>query len=122
LAAPEKGNPLPHRCRPSRTIRASAALAALALATPPAAAETFSTERGRALAQEWCARCHAVTAAQERPGESDVPPFSRIAADPRWTRATLIDMMTVPHLRMPPPVLALDEAAEVAAYILSLRK
>ena len=100
----------------------TAALAALALAAPPAAAQTPGTERGLALALEWCSRCHAVTAAQERPGETDVPPFTRIAAYRRWTRATLIEMITVPHLRMPPPVLAVDEAAEVATYILSLRK
>jgi mono/diheme cytochrome c family protein len=102
-----------------------AALLALALGgaitVPAAEAQTLGTERGRALAQEWCARCHAVSAAQERPGETDAPPFRRIAADPRWTRAALIRMMTVPHVNMPPPVLTGAEAEEVAAYILSLR-
>jgi mono/diheme cytochrome c family protein len=101
------------------------ALVAVALAGPFAApavhAQALGTERGRALAQEWCARCHAVSASQERPGESDVPSFRRLAADRRWTHAALVRMMTVPHVNMPPPVLTGAEAEEVTAYILSLR-
>ena len=91
------------------------------LGAAAADAQTLGTERGHALAQEWCARCHAVSAAQERPGETDVPPFRRIAADRRWTREALINMMTVPHVNMPPPVLTRAEAEEVATYIQSLR-
>ena len=87
----------------------------------PASAQGLAPERGRALAQEFCARCHAISAAQERPGESDVPSFRRLAADPRWTRAALINMMTVPHVNMPPPVVTAAEADEVATYIHSLR-
>lgn len=87
-----------------------------------ARAEGLGAERGRALAQEFCARCHAIAAAQERPGETDVPPFTRIAANRRWSRSALIEMMTVPHVNMPPPVLTGAEAAEVADYILSLRE
>ncbi|MCW5772937.1 MAG: hypothetical protein KIT16_14935 [Rhodospirillaceae bacterium] len=98
----------------------AATVATLALA-PPAGAEGLGHARGLGLAQEFCARCHAVTAAQEPKGETDVPPFRRIAANPRWTRSALIEMMTVPHVNMPPPVLTRAEAAEVADYILSLR-
>jgi mono/diheme cytochrome c family protein len=92
-----------------------------ALAAGSARAETGDPVRGRALAQEWCARCHAIAREQERPGETDVPPFTRIAADPRWTREELMHMITVPHINMPPPVLTRSEAEHVAAYILSLR-
>jgi mono/diheme cytochrome c family protein len=103
-------------------LGASALAVGLALSARVALAETGDADRGRALAQEWCARCHAVAPEQERPGETDVPPFTRIAADPRWTREDLIHMITVPHLQMPPPVLTRAEAERVAAYILSLRK
>lgn len=113
------------RASPLRNARqpalAFAAIVVSALLGAPANAQTLGTERGRALAQEWCARCHAVAAAQERPGETDVPPFRRIAANTRWTREALINMMTVPHVNMPPPVLTRAEAEEVAAYIQSLR-
>jgi mono/diheme cytochrome c family protein len=113
----------PYICQAFRA--AAFAFAAVALAgaidAPAASAQGFGTERGRALAQQWCARCHAVTAAQERSGETDVPPFRRIAADRRWTRDALIRMMTVPHLNMPPPVLTRAEAEEVATYVQSLR-
>ncbi len=101
------------------TLLAAGALSVLFAA--PAAAEGPGSERGRALAQEFCSRCHAISAAQERPGETTAPNFRRLAADPRWTRAALINMMTVPHVNMPPPVLTLAEAAEVATYIQSLR-
>ncbi|HEY7608935.1 MAG TPA: cytochrome c [Alphaproteobacteria bacterium] len=101
---------------------AAASLAATALSSGFAQAETGDANRGRALAQEWCARCHAIAREQERPGETDVPPFTRIAADPRWTREELIHMITVPHMQMPPPVLTRSEAEHVAAYILSLRR
>lgn len=104
---------------------AAFALAAAALAgaaAAPAGAQSWGTERGYTLAQQWCARCHAVSAAQEPRGETDAPPFKRIAADRRWTRSALIRMMTVPHLNMPPPVLTAEEAEEVATYILSLRE
>ena|ERR1041385_1221633 len=90
-------------------------------AAMPAEAQTMGVERGRALAQEFCARCHAISAAQERAGETVSPPFRRIAANPRWTREALIEMITVPHVNMPPPVLTPAEAREVADYILSLR-
>jgi mono/diheme cytochrome c family protein len=112
----------PFLSRIQRGAAVAFAAAALAgtLAAPGAVAQTLGTEGGRALAQEYCARCHAVSAAQERPGETDAPPFRRLAADRRWTQATLMRMMTVPHANMPPPVLTNAEAQEVAAYILSL--
>ncbi len=109
-------------------IRASILLAVGATAVAlwasmaaPAASQGLGPERGRALAQEFCSRCHAISAAQERPGDTAAPNFRRLAADPRWTRAALVTMMTVPHVNMPPPVLTAAEAEEVATYIQSLR-
>jgi mono/diheme cytochrome c family protein len=109
-----QGPPVPRRV-------AAVALLCGAFAASPVAAQGLGLARGHALAQEWCARCHAISPAQERPGESDVPSFRRIAADRRWTRTALINMITVPHANMPPPVLTAAEAEEVAMYILSLR-
>jgi mono/diheme cytochrome c family protein len=91
------------------------------IAAPAAQAQTLGTQRGYALAQQWCSRCHAVSRSQELRGETDAPPFSRIASERRWTRSALIRMITIPHLNMPPPVLTDEEADEVASYILSLR-
>ena len=108
--------------RRSMVLAVGAVAAALwACLAAPAAAQGLGPERGRALAQEFCSRCHAISAAQERPGEADVPSFRRIAANPRWTRPALVTMMTVPHVNMPPPVLTPAEAEEVATYIQSLR-
>ena len=101
-------------------VGATAAVLCTTLAAP-AASQGLAPERGRALAQEFCSRCHAISEAQERPGETVAPNFRRLAADPRWTRSALVTMMTVPHVNMPPPVLTRAEAEEVAAYIQSLR-
>ena len=119
MRSASRASPLRSAHRPALAF--AAILLAAVLRAPAADAQTLGTERGRALAQEFCSRCHAVAAAQERPGETDVPPFRRIAADRRWTREALINMMTVPHANMPPPVLTRAEAEEVATYIQSLR-
>ncbi len=105
------------------TVLAMGAVAAAfwAFLAAPVAAQGLGPERGRALAQEFCSRCHAISAAQERPGETVAPNFRRLAADPRWTRAALVNMMTVPHVNMPPPMLTRAEAEEVATYIQLLR-
>jgi len=107
--------------RPTTMHLALACILAAGAHAAPVSAQGLGPERGRALAQEFCARCHAISQAQERPGETTAPNFRRLAADPRWTRAALVNMMTVPHVNMPPPVLTPPEADEVATYILSLR-
>jgi cytochrome c len=101
--------------------RTFALIPLILFAATPAQSQNLGPDRGRALAQEFCARCHAISAAQERAGEALSPPFRRIAADRRWTREALIQMITVPHANMPPPVLTPAEGGEVADYILSLR-
>ena len=64
------------RLRKSGPIPFAAAMVLVAsvLSVHPAKGETPDIRCGRALAQEWCARCHAVAPEQERRGESDVPP------------------------------------------------
>ncbi|HZT47797.1 MAG TPA: cytochrome c [Hyphomicrobiaceae bacterium] len=56
-------------------LRSAAALSILlCAAVPPIAAETSSLERGRAIAVQNCARCHATGATGDSP-VSAAPPF-----------------------------------------------
>lgn len=96
------------------------ALLAAALEAP-AAAETGNAARGRALAEQFCAKCHAVVPGRTGP-EPAVPSFMRMAADPEQTRSSLRQFIMLPHYEMQPQTLTSAEIDDVIAYILSLRR
>lgn len=93
----------------------------LVLAAAPAAAETGDAGRGRALAERWCAKCHAIAPGRQGP-EPGIPSFMRMAAEPENTRSALRQFITIPHFEMPPQTLTTAEIDDVIAYILSLRR
>lgn len=105
-----------------RWMAALAAAGLLAAAgAAPAAAEAGDAARGRALAERFCAKCHAIAPGRTGP-EPAVPTFMRMAADPEQTRASLRQFITLPHYEMEPQKLTSAEIDDVIAYILSLRK
>jgi len=73
------------------------------------------------LAEQWCARCHAIAPGRTSP-EAGIPSFMRMAADPENTRTALRQFITIPHFEMPPQSLTTAEIDDVIAYILSLRR
>ena len=94
----------------------------LVLASPaPAPAETGDAGRGSALAERWCAKCHAIAPGRQGP-EPGIPSFMRMAAEPENTRSALRQFITIPHFEMPPQTLTTAEIDDVIAYILSLRR
>ena len=97
-----------------------AALLAAALAAP-AVAESGNAARGRALAEQFCAKCHAIAPGRTGP-EPAVPSFMRMAADPEQTRASLRQFIKLPHYEMEPQTMTSAEIDDVIAYILSLRR
>lgn len=97
------------------------AAAVLVLAAAPAAAQSGNAERGRALAERHCAKCHAIAPGRTGP-EPAVPSFMRMAADPEQTRGSLRQFITLPHYEMEPQTLTSAEIDDVIAYILSLRR
>jgi len=99
----------------------AAAFLALAAAAPPLAAQAGDAPRGRALAERWCAKCHAIAPGRQGP-EPGIPSFMRMAADPENTRSALRQFITMPHFEMPPQSLTTAEIDDVIAYILSLRR
>jgi mono/diheme cytochrome c family protein len=87
----------------------------------PAMAESGNAARGRALAEQFCAKCHAIAPGRTGP-EPAVPSFMRMAADPEQTRSSLRQFITLPHYEMEPQTMTSAEIDDVIAYILSLRR
>jgi mono/diheme cytochrome c family protein len=78
-------------------------------------------DHGADLARRWCASCHVVSAEQAR-ASADVPPFAAIAAKTDFTPERVAFFLLDPHPKMPNFPLSRSEAADIAAYIASLRK
>jgi len=85
---------------------------------PPAlAADAFT---GKRLAERWCAACHVVAVTQ-RQANADAPPFEAIAKRPNFSERGLATFLLDPHAKMPDMNLTRTEAADIAAYIGTLK-
>jgi mono/diheme cytochrome c family protein len=84
---------------------------------------TFAADpdHGSTLAKRWCATCHVVDSDQKQ-ASADVPPFAAIARKPDFTPEKLASFLLEPHPKMPNFPLSRNEAADIAAYIGTLRK
>ena len=98
-------------------IRRGLMLAAILAVTPVFAADPDNGER---LARRWCAPCHVVASNQSSP-TSEAPPFSTIANRPDFDAAKLAFFLLEPHPKMPSMGLSRTEAADLAAYIATLK-
>jgi mono/diheme cytochrome c family protein len=76
---------------------------------------------GAQLAKRWCATCHLVDSDQKQ-ASADVPSFAAIARKPDFTPEKVAFFLLDPHPKMPNFPLSRSEAADIAAYIESLRK
>jgi mono/diheme cytochrome c family protein len=92
-------------------------LLAVQVGQPAFAADPFNGQR---LAERWCAACHVVTVSQ-RQANADAPPFEEIAKRPGFTQLGLATFLLDPHAKMPNMNLTRIEAADIAAYVNSLR-
>jgi Cytochrome c553 len=96
-------------------------LVALALGLQIQSGVAAAGVQGQQLAQRWCAGCHAVTPDAGR--TADVPPpFANVARRPDFDANRLAFFLLNPHPVMPNMGLSRTEAADLAAYIASLRK
>lgn len=75
---------------------------------------------GGELARRWCATCHLVDKDQKQ-ASADVAPFAVIAHRSDFTAEKLAFFLLDPHPKMPNFPLSRNEAADIAAYIGSLR-
>ena len=78
-------------------------------------------DNGRRLAHRWCEACHVVSATQRRIASDQAPPFSAIARRPGIDAAKIALYLLNPHPKMPDMGLSRTEAADLAAYIASLK-
>ncbi len=78
-------------------------------------------DHGADLAKRWCAACHLVDSAQKQ-ASADVPSFAMIAQKSDFTPEKVAFFLLDPHPKMPNFPLSRSEAADIAAYIGSLRK
>jgi mono/diheme cytochrome c family protein len=76
---------------------------------------------GSDLAKRWCAACHVVNNEQKQ-ASTDAPPFAVIARKPGFTPEKIAFFLLDPHPKMPNFPLSRSEAADLGAYIGSLRK
>jgi mono/diheme cytochrome c family protein len=94
----------------------------LMIAVVAGTAPTFAADpdNGERLARRWCAPCHVVASDQRSP-TGEAPPFATIATKPDFNAAKLAFFLMDPHPKMPNMSLSRTEAADLAAYIASLK-
>ena len=78
-------------------------------------------DHGFDLAKRWCAACHVVDTDQKQ-ANTDAPPFAAIARNADFTPEKVAFFLLDPHPKMPNFPLSRSEAADIAAYIGTLRK
>jgi mono/diheme cytochrome c family protein len=76
---------------------------------------------GREFARTWCTECHAIDA-KAAPGGKAGPAFAAIANRRSVTSRRLIRWLYSKHKNMPDFEVELDDASDVAAYIMSLKR
>ena len=77
-------------------------------------------DHGETLVRRWCADCHLV-AADQKATTTDAPSFASIAKRPGFEPARIEFFLRAPHPKMPNMTLGRTEAADIAAYIATLR-
>jgi len=91
------------------------------LALAGSSARAADADHGADLAKRWCASCHLVDGAQTQ-ASADVPAFSAISSRSDFSPERVAFFLLDPHPKMPSFPLSRSEAADIAAYIASLRK
>ena len=77
-------------------------------------------QHGKDLAQRWCAECHLVASNQVR-ANADVATFASLARRQDFSAGLLAFFLLDPHPKMPNMSLTRVEAADLVAYIATLK-
>mgnify|MGYP000844865237 CR=1 FL=1 len=104
-------------------LRLACAALLLGLLAPPASADDTDIQKGKALVELNCTKCHAVGPTGTSPLR-DAPPFRDIATryDPEELEDAFNDGVATEHPAMPDWDMTADQAHQIAAYIMSLAK
>jgi len=96
------------------------ALLTFTVMAAPGAAWAANAANGKTLAERWCATCHIVSPVQQR-GTTQAPTFAEVAKRQHVDAPMLALFLLLPHPKMPDMNLTRNEAADLAAYIVSLK-
>ena len=97
------------------------ALFGLVIAVAPVA-HAADVAKGHKLAESVCSRCHGGVTTHKK-GWTNAPSFAEIANSPTTTSESLEAIIEAPHSKMSGSAArSPSEAADLAAYILSLRR
>ena len=93
---------------------------ALALFAGIGGASAQDLENARRLSERWCVACHAI---DSTPGKPDsAPSFASIAAKPAATSEMIASFLLLPHATMPNFPLSPQDAQDLAAFIIQMKK
>ena len=84
------------------------------------AARAADPDNGHEIVKRWCSSCHLVQRSQNGP-TSEATPLATIAKRRGFDAAKLAFFLLDPHPKMPNMQLTRSEAADIAAYIATLR-
>lgn len=96
-------------------------LASFLLLVLPSIAVAQDAERGRQIAERWCAACHTVSRTPGAARADGIPSFPAIAAVPAMSPDRIRAAINPLHSRMPDLSLGKREQDDLVAYITSLR-
>jgi mono/diheme cytochrome c family protein len=96
----------------------SAAIALTLIGTK--AAFAADAHNGHIIAKRWCSSCHLIEPGQKGP-TTEATPFATIAKRGGFDAAKLAFFLLDPHPKMPNMQLTRSEAADITAYISTLR-
>jgi mono/diheme cytochrome c family protein len=99
-----------------------AAWVSFAVLLATAGASAAGNEKGRALADTLCARCHMNEGQGEKQGPAGVPSFRAIASRPEQSIRGIVAWLRSAPPMMPNHHLTQDEMYDLAEFILSLRR
>jgi mono/diheme cytochrome c family protein len=95
-------------------------LAASVLLGAAAAAFADDIDHGRRLAERWCAACHATGEGPTKFNRG--PPLAAHAARQDVTSEMIASFLLLPHATMASPPLSRQDAQDLAAFIMDMRK
>jgi mono/diheme cytochrome c family protein len=78
--------------------------------------------QGKDIAKRWCAGCHLVEHEQKSAPTDQAPPFASIATKTDFGASKLALLLLEPHPNMPKLELSRSEIADLAEYILTLKR
>ena len=110
------------RSRAVTRFRLLTAVAAYAAATSAHAQQVGDAEQGLRLAREACAECHMVVKSADKSPKADVAHFRGHRQHAGNDRIALAVALHTPHQTMPNVVIKGEDAQNIIAYVLSLRK